>query len=73
MGPIFASQVVKVGIGAPFTLAAIVFVGGAVAIAVQTRRTAAGPTPPGGRVSPSEAADLEADLEAGAIAESQIG
>ena len=69
VGPIFASQVVKVGIGAPFTLAAIVFVVGAAAIAVQTGRAAAGPMPPGGHVSPAEAMELEA----GEIAEGQIG
>jgi MFS family permease len=66
VGPILASRVVTFGLGAPFVLAAIVFAGGAFAIALQARR---GPGPAESVGSSAEIAEFDAE----AVAETQIG
>jgi DHA1 family multidrug resistance protein-like MFS transporter len=50
VGPILASQVVKIGLAAPFDTAAAVFVIGGIAIALASRRSAKNPTVPPGEL-----------------------
>ena len=70
VGPILASQVVKLGLTAPFVLAAFVYLAGGVAVGVQAVRLRAAPS----RADPA-AADAQdvAMLESEGVAETQIG
>jgi len=69
VGPILASQVVRLGIGAPFVLAGVVYAVGAVAVAIQAMRLRASGVGIAEPAGPTELADLEAE----GIAESNIG
>jgi len=67
VGPVLASQVVALGVGAPFVLATVVFVGGALAIALLSGRDSGA-----ARSGPDERSST-AEFETEALVETQIG
>jgi MFS family permease len=69
VGPILASQVVRLGVAAPFVLAAVVYLVGAVAVAVQAARLRSGGVHIAAPAGPAEIAELEAE----GVAESNLG
>ena len=64
-----ASQVVRLGVAAPFILAAVVYLVGAVAVAVQATRLRSSGVHIAAPAGPAEVAELEAE----GIAESNLG
>ena len=70
VGPILASQVVKIGITAPFVLAAVVYLVGGVAVGVQAVRLRSSP---GGEDAVASDAQDVARLESEGVAETNIG
>ena len=67
VGPVLASQVVALGVGAPFVLATVVFAGGALVIALRSGRDSGT-----ARSDPDERSSA-AEFETEALVETQIG
>jgi MFS family permease len=73
VGPILASQVVKLGLTAPFVLAAIVYLFGGVAVGIQAVRLRSSAGAGGAAAAPTADPEDVARLETEGVAETNIG